>query len=137
MTKTGNPEGRPPCFKSPQELQKKIDAYLKECKDNIEEIINDKGQVVKVKKPLIPSIAGLAYALDVDRQTIYNYQEKNQYFGIIKKARDFIYTQIEKKCLNTNGNIGGTIFIAKNYGYQDSQALIAPEQPLQIKIIKE
>jgi hypothetical protein len=35
-SKTGNPVGRPPIFKTPEELQKKINEYLKECeeKDN-------------------------------------------------------------------------------------------------------
>ena len=97
-----NPGGRPLKFKTPEELQEKIDEYLGQCK------ILER----------CPTIAGLARALEVDRQTIYNYEKKDEFFDIIKRGRDYILAELEDKLVNEN-NVGGAIFIAKNYGYTD------------------
>ena len=95
--------GRKPIFKSVDELKKLIENYFDDCKTR--------------ERP--PTIAGLAYWLDVDRQTIYNYGKKDEFFGTIKRARDRIIMNIEEE-LVVKGN-SGTIFLAKNYGYTDKQ----------------
>jgi DNA-binding XRE family transcriptional regulator len=114
--------GRPLLFKSPKELQEKIDKYFQECKDNYIEIVNKHGNKAIINKPLIPTIAGLAYNIGVDRQTIYNYSEKEEFFDTIKKARDYIYMCIENGLTNFD-NPTGKIFIAKNYGYTDKNEI--------------
>lgn len=118
-----NKGGRPLAFKSVEELQKKIDNYFLECKEHAAPFIDKMGKAVVISNPLIPTIAGLAYAIGVDRQTIYNYANKDEYFDTIKKARDYIVSCIESKLVNTNANAGGVIFLAKNYGYHDKQEL--------------
>ena len=100
---TSNKRGRPPLYKTPEELQKLIDGYFKDCE--------------KRDKP--PTIAGLAYTLGIDRQTVYNYGQKEEFFGTIKKARDRIIVELEER-LMTEGK-SGQIFLAKNYGYTDKQ----------------
>lgn len=116
-----NKGGRPLLFASKKDLQAAIDKYLKECQSNIIDFITKDGDVIQINKPLIPTIAGLAYALGVDRQTIYNYSYRDEYFDTIKKTREYIISQIESKLANIDGNIAGTIFLAKNYGYSDKQ----------------
>ena len=101
--------GRPMIYKTPQELEKLIDQYFKDC--------------VKRKRP--PTIAGLAYWLNVDRQTIYNYENRDEFFGTIKRARDKIIMNIEEELI-LKGN-SGTIFLAKNYGYTDRQEVEVTE----------
>lgn len=117
-SKGKHPGGRPLKFADAKILQKKIDEYFDECKNESEITIVD-GKEIKIPNPQIPTIAGLAYHLGTDRHTIYNYSNKDEFFHTIKKARDLIISRIEKKLVNVNGNIGGTIFLAKNYGYQD------------------
>lgn len=121
--KEKNKGGKPLIFKSEQELQKAIDGYFEECKSNLIDFITKDGEVIKINKPLIPTIAGLAYALGVDRHTIYNYAEREKYFHTIKRTRDYIVSKIESKLANVDGNIVGTIFLAKNYGYSDKQEI--------------
>ena len=89
----------------PKQLQVLIDKYYLHCEDK--------------DKPL--TIAGLAVFLDVDRQTIYNYSNKDGFFGTIKKARDFVLASWEEVAIK-KGN-AGTIFLMKNYGYTDKQEL--------------
>ena len=97
------PVGRPRIWDTPDELQTAIDSYFEYCDKN--------------EKPY--TIAGLAVFLDVDRQTIYNYEKKQRYFDTIKKARDRVYNYMEEWAM-IKGN-AGTIFLMKNYGYTDRQ----------------
>lgn len=104
MSKRDRP-GQPPRWETPEELQEDIDLYIKTC--------HEEG------RPL--TIAGLALAVGVDRQTIYNYEKKDEYFGIIKRARDHILAFLEEKMMMEGK--AGQIFLAKNYGYTDRQEI--------------
>jgi hypothetical protein len=95
--------GRPRIWETPELLQKDVDTYFEYCKTE--------------KKH--PTIAGLAYYTNVDRHTIYNYDKKDEYFHIIKKARDRIMMGLEETSIE-KGN-SGTIFVMKQYGYTDKQ----------------
>lgn len=99
--------GRPLKFKTPEELQQKVDEYFAWCETN--------------KKP--ETIARLAYWLGVDRQTIYNYEKRDGFFDIIKRARERILAGLEE-ALYTEGKTG-QIFLAKNYGYTDRHEIDA------------
>lgn len=96
------PAGRPPKFKSPEELQEKIDAYFKYCDKN--------------KKPY--TMSGLANSLDCDRDTVLNYSKKEKYFGTIKKARRKVEEYVEGRLFE--GKATGPIFNLKNnFGWKD------------------
>ncbi len=95
--------GRPPLFKNKEELELKLDEY--------------KQYLVESGKP--PTIAGLAYYTGIDRQTIYNYSEKDEFFGTIKEFRSFVMMNYEELAID-KGN-GGIVFLLKNYGYTDKQ----------------
>ena len=94
--------GQPPKL-TPEQLKQKIEEY----KDYLKE----------TGKP--PTIAGLAYFTGINRQTLYNYQKKDEYFDIIKKMVDWIMCEYEEQAY-TKGN-AGVIFLMKNYGYTDRQ----------------
>ena len=100
---TGNPNGRPPIFKTEEDMKKAIDKYFKNCES----------------RDVPYTMAGLAVALDIDRQTLYNYEKKDKFFGIVKKARDKIEQAWEEHAF-MKGN-AGCIFVMKNYGYTDKQ----------------
>ena len=101
--------GRPMKFKSPQEIEKLADEYFKMC--------DEKG------KPY--TITGLAIALDTDRQTLINYEAKEEYFDTIKKIKLIVENYAEEKLFN-GSNTAGVIFNLKNnYGWVDKQELDA------------
>jgi hypothetical protein len=97
--------GRPKAFESVAELEEKIEAYKTYLKDN--------------DKP--PTIAGLAYYTGIDRQTLYNYKAKDEFFGTIKGFVDWIIMTYEEEAI-TKGK-AGIIFLMKNYGYTDKTEL--------------
>lgn len=108
--KDKHPGGKPLLFKTAGELQKRVDEFF--------EWVELKG------KP--PTIARLAIFLDCDRQTIYNYEKKDEYFDIIKKARNLCIADLEERTVMEGKP--GQIFIAKNYGYTDKQEIVSTVQ---------
>ena len=80
--------GRPLLFKTPKELQEKIDEYFAHCDNRVKEVYNKElGDHIMVSDPEPYTMAGLAWFLGVDRQTILNYEERDGFFGAIKNAR--------------------------------------------------
>ncbi len=98
-----NKGGRPPIFNTPDELQERIDDYKRYLKTS--------------GKP--PTIAGLAYYTGIDRQTLYNYKSKDEFFDTIKTFVQWVLMNYEEQAVD-KGN-AGIIFLLKNYGYQDKQ----------------
>ena len=100
--------GRPKSFNSVEEVQQKIDKYFEYCEIN--------------KKPY--TMSGLAYYLEISRQTLVNYSYKDEYFDTIKKARDRIQMQLEENALSNNANPTFTIFNLKNnFGWKEQSEI--------------
>jgi len=97
------PGGRPKIFEDAKGLQACLDEYKAYLKDS--------------GKP--PTIAGLAYYTGLDRQTIYNYQKRDEFFDIISKFRNWVIMTYEEVAIDKGGS--GVIFLLKNYGYTDKQ----------------
>lgn len=92
-------KGRPLKFKTPEELQEKIETYF-------------------TKTPKEEwTITGLALALDTSRETLCNYEEKDAYFDTVKKAKDMVEHSYEID-LKKSGR-SGTIFALKNFDWKD------------------
>lgn len=90
--------GRPRAFKNAEEVKSKIDAYFNYCEEK--------------EKPY--TMSGLAYYLEISRQTLVNYSNKDEYFDTIKKARDKVQMQLEENALSNKANPTFTIFNLKN-----------------------
>lgn len=110
--------GRPPLFKTVQELEKIIGVYFQYCIDNFER----------------PTIAGLAYHTGFHRDAIYSYEKKDRFADTIKRARDFILYRWEEHALSTT-NAAGVIFVMKNYGYSDNSKLDVTSKGDKVKSI--
>lgn len=91
--------GRPLKFESVEILQTQIDKYFEETPEKRR------------------TITGLALALDTDRQTLINYEKRDQYFDTIKRAKLRVENAYELS-LRDKGKIGD-IFALKNFGWQD------------------
>ena len=103
---TGQPNGRPLKFKTPEELQLKVDSYF----DSIdtENLPDDEGKSANIPY----TVSGFALWLDVDTETVRNYGNRDEFLGTIKRAKQKIEQQLETK-LHGN-NVTGIIFNLKN-----------------------
>jgi hypothetical protein len=111
--------GRPPLFKTKEDLEEKLNDY--------------KVYLELSGKP--PTIAGLAYYTGIDRQTIYNYSEKDEFFDTLKGFRDFVIMNYEELAIE-KGN-GGIVFLLKNYGYTDKQEVEHSGELSQVVIVDD
>lgn len=80
---------RPLLFKSKAKLEKKIEKFFKDCK----------------KKKKVATITGLAVALDTSRETLLNYEKREEFFDTIQRAKQIIEAETEQKLFSayTNG----------------------------------
>jgi hypothetical protein len=90
--------GRPMAYDDAGKLATAVDAYF--------------------ASTLRPTLAGLAYALGIDRQTLYNYKERDEFIDIMKRARDRVEVGYEERLIYDNQPTG-VIFALKNMGWKD------------------
>ena len=95
--------GRPLKFETPEILDEKIQSYFKECDD----------------KEIPYTITGLAMALDTDRITLINYEEKPEFINTIKRAKTKIENAYELRLIDKGRS--GDIFALKNFDWTDRQ----------------
>ena len=93
--------GRPPIWTEPKELQELVNQYFAQTER--------------------PTLSGLAVWLGIDRQTLYNYAEKDGFFDIIKAARARVEAIYEERAIY-EPNPTGVIFSLKNMGWTDRVA---------------
>jgi hypothetical protein len=94
--------GRPPEYKTPEEMQVAIDSYFSSCKDSGEKI----------------TVTGLAIHLGfASKQSIYDYVEKPQFSYPIKRALLMVEHSYEKQLYQNN--VAGSVFALKNMGWKD------------------
>lgn len=89
--------GRPLKFKTVEEMQEKIDAYFEECDEK--------------EKPY--TITGLALALNTTRETLLDYQDRDEFSDTVKKAKLKCENYAEE-FLFKGKNVVGSIFNLKN-----------------------
>lgn len=111
--------GRPLKFKTVEELQEKVDRYFKDCD--------------KKKRPY--TVTGLALALDTSRETLMDYEEKDEYSDTVKKAKDRVEAYAEEMLYKIRAT--GPIFALKNFGWKDQSSIdhTTKGKPLQPSIL--
>lgn len=103
-----NKVGRPLKYKNKEEIDQAIKAYFERCEET--------------GKPL--TMSGLAVWLDMDRRSLVNYGNREEFFPSIKRARAMIEASTEERMLMNELNVTGAIFSLKNnYGWVDKQEI--------------
>lgn len=115
-SRRSNMAGKPLKFKTPEELQHRIDAYFA---DKLEPKFTPDGAVYY--EPI--TITGLALALDTTRETLMDYQERDEYSDTVKRAKLMVENYAEKM-LFIGKSATGPIFALKNHGWRDQKDVI-------------
>jgi hypothetical protein len=114
----GNTGGRPPVFKSPEEMEQKIKEYF-EYVDKENEPKD--GDLLTHYEP--PTITGLCLFLGFsDLVSLMDYEKKSEEYSIlIKRAKHLVMKQHELRLSGTTPT--GSIFWLKNFGWKDTQQI--------------
>lgn len=94
--------GRPPKWEKPEEVYELGRKYIDDC--------------ISTNSPI--TVTGLALALDTTRETLMNYQEKDEFLATLKKLKSYAEEYAEKQ-LYIGKNAAGPIFSLKNFGWTD------------------
>lgn len=130
-----HPGGAPLLFKTPEVLQKAIDEYFDHCDNRLVQGYDNKtNEQFAYISPEPYTMSGLAYALGVDRKTILNYSDREQFFPTIKRARDRVQMDVERRLMEKQPT--GAIFNLKNnFGWVDeTKSVLAGDEDNPIKI---
>lgn len=125
-----NAVGRPPTYKTKEEMQEKIEKYFQECEGKV--LKNEDGTPVFDKygniviygaKP--PTITGLALALGfTSRQALLNYQAKKEFVDTITRAKARVEQYAEERLFDRDGANGAKFSLANNFkGWNEKQSV--------------
>ena len=124
--------GRPPKFKSKDEMQQKIDDYFKECEgkpllnDKNEPFLTESGRPIIIgRKPL--TITGLARALGFSsRQSLLNYEGKKEFLDTITRARMRVEEYVEESLFYKDTVKGAMFSLSNNFsGWKEKKQVEA------------
>ena len=104
---TGNKNGRPPLFDTPEEFDQTCHNYINDCLEN--------GEII--------TVTGLALYLGFEsRQSLYDYEKRDGFSYITKRWKLRIENEYEKLML-VSRNPTGPIFALKQMGWSDKQEI--------------
>ncbi len=102
--------GRPPKYKTPEEMQKVIDEYFET------DAYADIGNGLQY----CPTVEGLAHALGMSRRALLGYEDKKEFLPTIKAAKQRVAIALEQRLYGSA--VTGAIFNLKNnFGWKDQQ----------------
>ena len=123
--------GRPLRFKTPEDLSKRIEEYFQYAKDNNE----------------VPTVSGLAWFLDTNRQCLLRYQEddnellksvdddvKVAFRDTIKRAKARIEAGYEQTLFSKNSAVGAIFTLKNNYGWVDKQEVEQTNKTIEVTL---
>jgi len=119
------PVGRPPLWKSKEELEEKIEEFYLFVKEN--------------RVP--PTLERLAWVLGCERTTIRNYSLKDEFFYTIKRVKDYVVSSQTEMLYGGKGSCPGIIFglcnnVADEYS-QKQETKIVSESKISIEVPRD
>lgn len=123
-----NNAGRPPRYKTADEMQAAIDKYFKDCEGEIaldaegEYIVTKYGYLYKVA-PQPPTVTGLALALGFNsRQSLLNYEGKLEFVDTVMRGKARVEAYAESRLFDKDGANGAKFSLANNFrSWRESQ----------------
>lgn len=124
----GMPMGKPPMYKTVDEIEEKIEKYFENCKGY--PLTDSKGKQIfnKFGSPVFvdvhpPTITGLALALGfASRQALLNYQAKPEFNDTITRAKARVEQYAEERLFDRDGSNGAQFSLRNNFkGWKEDE----------------
>ena len=155
------PTGRPPKYRSAIDMQRDIDKYFRSItrtRPATEKVITGymdeaRKKPIYAEKPLLddngeqiytveyiehPSILKMCIKLDMTRETLSRYEEKQPFCDVVKKAKSRVESYLETQLMRKE-QVTGVIFALKNnFKWQDKNEIElsgSKDKPLTIDIV--
>ena len=120
-----SPRGRSPRFSEPEEMQRLVDAYFKDCEGYPLTLPDENGEEKpvfdKYGQPVItgahpPTVTGLALALGfTSRLALIHYQAKPDFVNTVTRAKSRVEEYAESRLFDKDGANGAKFSLANNF----------------------
>lgn len=113
MSETTN-QGRPRAIPTPEEFDRRVDAYVAKCREDNEPIL----------------LLGMIIAIGLNsRQSLDEYQNYDGFSDSVKRAKAFVEVEYEKRLVSGETQAAGPIFALKNFGWRDNKDVTLANPP--------
>ena len=119
--------GRPPKFKSAEELREKIEQYFRDCDgkpyimDDGSPLMDKYGEVILVRRHP-PTVTGLALALGFkSRQSLLDYGGKDRFSDTVTHAKLRIEAYAEERLYDKDGQRGAEFNLKYNFRWAQEE----------------
>ena len=121
--------GRKPIFKNPEEFLEAATQYFEWNEDNPlkeSKLVSHQGISTVEELPLMRAmtIEGLCLFMDIDYQTLLNYEKKKDFFAVVSNVRNIIKQQ---KFEGASAGLLNSNIIARDLGLKDNQEVVKVE----------
>ena len=128
--------GRPPMYKTPEEMQAKVEAYFAACegtqtRDTSGELILNRRGEPTLSGGTPPTIAGLQNALGFkSHRSFTDYAQKKAFRPIIMKARLRVEQYTEERLFDRDGYSGAAFVLLYGFGWKKQYPVEEPSRPV-------
>lgn len=112
---------RPLKFETVEELSERISEYFYSCDTNMKVMFTKEGDPIEVPDPKPYTISGLAYFLGTNRQTLLNYEEREEFVDTIRAAKARIEAFVEESLWVPKIAQGVVFNLKNNFGWKEQQ----------------
>jgi hypothetical protein len=105
------PAGRPPKFKTASEMQKAIDVYFESCWG-----LDRDGNKIQLRPY---TVTGLANSIGMERKTLLDYQERDEFSSTIKEAKKKVAQYVEEYLFMGKNQTGAIFNLKNNFDWKD------------------
>lgn len=102
--------GRPLKYDTVEQLKEIVDLYFQE---------QDGKAMVRGWELPIYTMSGLARRLNLSRQGLINYKNKDEFFDTIKDARDKVHEIVEERLMSGVAQTGAIFNLKNNFDWKD------------------
>jgi hypothetical protein len=115
-----NRGGRPLKYKTAKQLEIAIAEYFDYCDNRMASVyVKEAGDNVQISNPAPYTMSGLAYKLGIDRGTLLNYSNHDEFFSTIKQARMRVQVDVEQRLMEGKNQAGAIFNLKNNFGWVD------------------
>jgi hypothetical protein len=136
--------GRPPKYKTPEEMQEVIDRYFADCEGKL---LTDKDGEPKLDKfgneiyigAKPPTVTGLALALGfTSRLALLNYQDKEAFVNTVTRAKARVEAYAESRLFDKDGANGAKFSLANNFrSWKEKQEVEVTGNVIKVELTEE
>ena len=113
-----NKGGRPKLFTDPKDIEKIAIEYFKKCDERkVPTLVGS--EIVNAPNPEPYTMSGLAYELKMDRDSLLNYSKDEKFFRTIKRFRDKVQSDVERRRIEGKNCTGAIFNLKNNFGWKD------------------